>query len=65
MFKIATEGKKLKTMGYITLFMAHYPRKEKMEILIPCSDMHANQSNGYYIKLFEGCIEITLQHPIK
>ena len=30
MLKIATEGKKLKTMGHVTLFMDHYPRNGQM-----------------------------------
>ena len=38
-FKTTAGNKKLKTVGYITPTMDHYPRIDRREILIPRSDM--------------------------
>ena len=65
MLKIATERKKLKTMGHMTLVMDYYLRNGQMGDTDPPLTCHANQSNEYCITLTQGCIEIMLQYPIK
>ena len=56
----------LKTMGYRTLFMDHYPRKGYMgDTDPPFWYVMLTKVMSIYITLSQGCIETMSQHLIK